>query len=170
MKLQKQEGPECILATIAMLADKPIELIRRRACGKLGIPAWTDHERRVPNSKLYWKAVNYLIRFYDLQAMVYIGGEGDNVMATSEIRARTHQAMLDKPIDFQGKGQIIFHHYSFLGNDIGCHSVAMENGLVYDGNMDNPIPLKEYWGLMWNHYSPGHDGPIELITSMKVKG
>jgi len=169
MKLQKQDGPECILATIAMLSDKPIELIRRRACGKLGIPSWTNFRRGVPNPKHYWKAVNYLVRFYGLQDMVHSGDDG-SPMAGVDSKTRTYDVKPDKPMDFQGKGQIIFHVYSFLGAQRGSHSVAVENGMVYDSNMDKPIALKEYWGLMWSHYSPGYDGLVNIWSPLKVKG
>lgn len=135
-RLQRQVGPECALVTIAMLAHKPIELIQRRVRGFTGLSEWSLVVDAAQNGdpQIFWDAIVYLVKFYHLEDVTLVLGK---VIPES---AKPHpQIVTSEAPALVGRGQLIFRHAS------QSHSVVVDDGYVYDGNLYAPMPLAKYW-------------------------
>ncbi|KKM24417.1 hypothetical protein LCGC14_1605280, partial [marine sediment metagenome] len=58
MQVEAQGNNECMLATIAALADRSLAEVRALACGYARVKTWNATLR----SPKYWKTVRYLVR------------------------------------------------------------------------------------------------------------
>lgn len=122
MKVEHQGHNECMLATLAALAEVPLSEVRELACTVAEKKTWAEFCAAVISQgdvAVYWQVVNYLIRYYNLPLNlvnlesnnIYMGeGDFDRVPAT-------------------GRGTILVA----LGGG-SYHIMPWENGKVYDPN------------------------------------
>lgn len=123
MELQQQGTNECVLATFAMLADKPLEEIRSRAM-QLIRELEPDKSLHKWNTFIFWAAWENRKELVRVLATELLG----------ESFARRTVAGWDlmwaigglTELPKSGKGQIL------IKLPLGRHSVAYENGIVYD--------------------------------------
>ena len=123
MELQKQGTNECVLATFAMLADKPLVEVRSRAM-QLIRELEPDKSLHKWNTFIFWAEWESRTKFVRVLATELLG----------ESFARRTVAGWDlkwavgglTELPKSGKGQIL------IKLPLGRHSVAYENGIVYD--------------------------------------
>ena len=133
MQLQKQGFNECELATIAMLADRPLDEVREVACKMLGTLTWLPLSLSI---EAFWLTVEALCVHFGL----------------AKIHPRMNQATANNTTpDLSGKGQITIQ---FSGEE--AHAMAFEDGLVYDPNGERPVTWEEWLTEMAEGYSDKH--------------
>lgn len=138
MKIIKQGPFECKLAVIAMLADVSMEEVRRVACEAAGVDCWYNifnviDLHIIANKDLYWKGVNACLSKWNVPV------SGGDILTSMNMEVFNYYP--DEKPDLSGKGEII------LLFDIEMrtgHSMAFEDGLVYDPEQDGPVTF-EYW-------------------------
>ena len=142
IKLQKQGFNECQLATIAMLADRPLKEVREVACRMLGTSTWLPLSVSV---KAFWLIVETLYLYYGL----------------TKIHPRMNQATANSTTpDLSGKGQITVQFGS--GE---AHAMAFEDGLVYDPNGDKPVTWEEWVVEATGYYA---EKVIEAVVVSRI--
>ena len=142
MKVEKQGSDECVLATIAALADRPLAEIRQLACKVAGVKVWA-HAVQTPS---YWRAIKYLCnRFggnlkYHFTSYKY----GDPPPGASvEVLSND---IIDLPE--KGKGTVII--WRTKGKRIS-HIMPWSNGKVCDpANPSNWYSLREIKAIFKN--------------------
>lgn len=124
VRVEKQGKNECMLATMAALADVPLARVRKRACALAGVRQWRPYS---------------MDRFWGVVAMVAdeLGIMG--MVPTTVI----FQWELSRPCGrptLRGKGSILV---VFPSNE--SHIMPYEDGLIYNPNSPTEsITLKEY--------------------------
>ena len=122
--IETPQDDECMLATIAVLADVPLSVIRQRACEFAKVPNWSA----IPNTFMYWLTVNKLCIDFNLTGIPTI----------EEWRKKVSLRRQPRQIP-SGKGSIGFCDAR------GAHICPFEDGLIYDPNdPSHPRTLKQY--------------------------
>jgi len=124
---------ECVLATIAALSDTPIDVIRRIAQEFTGAD-WADFLFYKSGCSELDKAIEHICSHVGLPPVIS--------HLSSKITTGSGAP------DLSGKGQLIFG-FNHNGIQIGLHSVAYENGLIYDGTLICPVT----WESVIKHYT-----------------
>mgnify|MGYP001606345022 CR=1 FL=1 len=116
MRVEKQGEFECMLATIAALADTSLSDVRTRACQLAGIDQW----RQIEGTARYWSAVDKLISEYKVLG----------VPTGQEYPRRYSPPSSDTnwKLPAVGKGSVAFQYT----NTPTTHICPFEDGLVYD--------------------------------------
>ena len=128
MRLQRQGIDECQLATIAMLADVPLQKIRTRALELTQTATWTSYfvTPSALRLKSFWSVMSILCGEYGIRMTL-----PDTDTGVTPGEAPT--------INLSGRGQI-----TIIWNTDAAHAMAYESGLVYDGNATEPM-LWDTW-------------------------
>lgn len=142
MQLQRQGFNECQLATIAMLANRPLNEVREVACKMLGTSTWLPLSI---SAAAFWLIIESLCLHYGL----------------TKIHPRMNQATANSTTpDLSGKGQLTIQWTSE-----GAHAMAYEDGLVYDPNGDKPVTWEEWLAGMAEVYPDKH---IFAVVASKI--
>jgi len=137
IRVELQGYNECALATLAALADKPLNWIRETACSYAGVTRWADADPRT-----FWMALTKTAADVGLANNVK---NWRRYMGTGTISATS----------LKGRGSII------IRGEGAAHAMAYENGLVYDPN--SPLrPGSLEW--MLRDTGPWSDWIVESIT------
>ena len=145
MQLQRQGFNECQLATIAMLADRPLDEVREVACKMMGSATWLPLSVSI---QAFWLIVESLYVHYGL----------------TKIHPRLNQATTSIAPNLLGRGQITIQ---FDGRE--AHAMAFEDGLVYDPNGDKPVTWEEWLATMAEEYLNKHISAIVVSRIDQVK-
>lgn len=161
----KQNGPECYLATIAMLTGRPIETIRKEAntiAKLLGVKrggylyllrgrGWMERTRR----QQVWRLLEriFVKRYGIPECPILTPG---NFAPTWMIKA--------EELDLTREGMLLVRWTT------GAHAVAFSEGLVYDGNFSNPMPFTEWWNELRTRHGRKLTGLIVREANQKDKG
>lgn len=122
MWVEQQGYFECMLATIAALANVSLTEVRETACTRAKVDCW---EKVCYSYILFWDTIRYLKRYYHVS-----GVPGTNRYNTIPGNAQT----------LVGKGSISIRPINFLNT----HIMPFENGLIYDPNQSrSPFPLED---------------------------
>lgn len=144
IRAERQQGPECALATVAALIEKPLAEVRERACQLAGVSSWDQVAYGKENAPRFWDTMMQLGREYGIERTI-------RNMASSGFAIPP--AVANWRIPRKGRGTV-----NIKGED-GSHVMAYGNGLVHDSNSDYPDTLA---GVM-RHY-PGYQ--IMAITPL----
>lgn len=126
MKVELQGPNECMLATIAALADVPLATVRARALRLTGGASWYVVASYYP--RLYWAAARWLAEEYGVVAAV----------ALKPLVAGAHPPRRWRRLP-AGRGSIIFR----FGKRY--HICPFADGLIYDPmTPETPQTLAEY--------------------------
>ena len=136
MQLQRQGFNECQLATIAMLANRPLSEVREVACKMLGTSAWLPLSVTL---ETYWLTVGALCIYFGL----------------AEIQPKMSQVTTNIITNLAGKGQITVK-FDNEGARPSAHAMAYEDGLVYDPNGDKPVTWEEWLAKVAEEYLGKH--------------
>ena len=149
MKIQKQGFNECQLATIAMLANRPLSEVREVACKMLGTSTWLP---LTVTLETYWLTVEALCIYFGL----------------AEIHPKMSQATTNIKPNLSGRGQITVQ-FDNEGAHSLTHAMAFEDGLVYDPNGDKPVTWEEWLAAMAEEYLNKHISAIVVSRIDQVK-
>ena len=150
MKIQKQGFNECQLATIAMLANRPLSEVREVACKMLGTSTWLPLSVTI---EIYWLTVEALCIYFGL----------------AEIHPKMNQATANNTTpNLSGKGQITIQ-WDNEGVRSSAHAMAFEDGLVYDPNGDKPVTWEEWLVGIAERYLDMHVLAIVVSRIDQVK-
>ena len=106
-----QQDSECMLVTIAALADVPLSVIRQQACEFAKVPNWSA----VPNTPMYWPTIKKLCVDFNLTGIPTKKEWYKKVLP----RRRPRQIP-------SGKGSIGFRYRG------GAHISPFEDGFLYE--------------------------------------
>ena len=152
MKLQYQGDSECALATIAMLADVPLEEVRKVALEAAGVSEWNNLMFTDTSSiEKYFQGIDacidrWKIPFLDnstrkkLLNNPYI----DCIDTGEKVAKKYVKERCIACADLSGRG-----HLSINYGRHGGHSVAFENGIIYDGGQISPMRYKQWLELQF---------------------
>lgn len=146
MKLQQQGLDECWLATVAMLADRPLDEVRTKALSYwTGARNWSSIIREVAYFQRFdaiEERCKNLCKYFGLPGLPINNKWGEGIQLSTGN---------EKP-DLSGKGQIT------VELEYGFHSMAFEDGKIYDPG-GSPIPLE------WEAYLEEHKqcGKLKII-------
>ena len=136
LKLQHQNAFECKLATMAMLADVPLADVRKRACEIAQIKWWgtliIDYQ-----AKTYWDTVRVLAAELKIEQVIL---SQSYALSGSKHQALKHFTFTDRhSLTIEGRGELLIKWLSG-----SAHSVAYEDGWIYDPDQDKPLRLKAW--------------------------
>lgn len=171
MKLQRQIGPECTLATLAMLADVPLPEVRAKALEAINRDSetpWTDfgtwlYKRIEAEVRCGGDRQRRAGRVWNTIQEAVWGAFG--VQLPERVRMResstppcgsTESQPLTKDL-LQGKGSVI------VRTPYGRHIVAYEDGVIYDSDCpQGALGFEEWFALRqpvtWEVY------PLERVS------
>ncbi len=151
MKIQPATREDCVLSTIAMLADVDVAQVHRlyqEYTGAQDIP-WCDFQDGASDKTLQ-DVLNYITNCFGLE---------DKIIG--RVRHKDHTlSIYGAPLDLSGRGQLVL-----LFEDNAAHSVAYENGMVNDGNHHEAETLQQLKG----RYAMTFHGNIVKIKVIPVK-
>lgn len=158
MKHVKQGLNECLLASFAMLADIDIELARTVAKNvfyRLKPDGWyTDWY----SSLNYFDGIEGMVEYLtEISKEMNIQFLDKPTVRTCE-QAKASTGINEREPDLSGRGQISIS----LGFS-GGHSMAYENGLIYDPHGKFPE------GETWKHFKKRHHCYIYKVRVVPVK-
>ena len=122
MKVEPQGPNECMLATIAALANVPLAEVRERALKYAKATCWAD----VVYTKQYWKTVHALRRAYKAP------------VPTRATFYRWHNSatVCGADVSLSGRGSVVVKADAYTR----YHIMPFEDGHVYDTSTPNPRP------------------------------
>lgn len=135
MRHQRQGEKECLLTTIAMLADCPLDRARRIAAIYAGSKQWNATN---------WPTTNYLCAVLKVRLPTTEIHEGCRAAIGGIGNRSTFPAKLP-----EGRGTILLWYAEAVPPH--GHIVAYEDGIVYDPSEGNPMAY-HVWreGAKWN--------------------
>ena len=140
MIFQKQEGDECQLAVIAMLSNKPLPELRQLVLTTFG-KSWLEMAKNHNISEASGK----LCQILGLPRLTH--HVVDNTLLMPDHSKTKYYGKKEEP-DLSGRGQISIS----AGLRPNGHAMAFENGKVFDGNADGPMPWREWRKAMSKNY------------------
>lgn len=142
MKHIKQGPKECKLATIAMLAGVSLDTVREIVCKSIKVGAW--HEVFNQSDTLYFDVINILLIKIHVDGKVLRRNDIIPLLNNEEARstATTRKYLPDDLLPLSGKGELFMQ---LITNT--AHSVAYENGMIFDPDQDKEYPINKWLEL-----------------------
>ena len=163
MKVEKQEDQECMLATIAALADRSLAEVRALACGYARVKTWNATLR----GPKYWKTVRYLVRTLKVTGVPTErewGAQRSSRMLA--VLTASTPALVLPPT---GRGSVTFKTRKGVS-----HICAFEDGRLYNsgnGPPDRPYTIKEFCNTFFQYMVCGIflDDPVTRLREQRRK-
>ena len=141
MKHIKQGHNECKLATIAMLADISLDKVREIACQAVNVTSWANLYK---NDERYFTAIAVVLGIIIVKGKVLIASDIvpllNNMEAISTATAKKY--LPGETLPLNGKGELFIGWVTNF-----AHSVAYENGIIFDPAQDKEYPFVEWMEL-----------------------
>lgn len=141
MKHIKQGPSECKLATIAMLAGVSLQMIRQIALKTLNISHWDDI---ILDTDKFFQAIDVILSKFKPDGKVLLLSDILPLLndANAISTATTKKYFPGEKLPLKGKGEI---YVQWLTN--AAHSVAYENGMIFDPEQDREYSFDEWLEL-----------------------
>lgn len=157
MKIQRQHSKECALATVAMLADIPLDDVYEYACHLADITNW---DQLAYDPGRFWSVLAHVALDAGLPLKFVNEWTIPRLRDAEDARFGVHECPTESGSpNLTGKGILR------IKLAISSHVVAYEDGLVYDSNLSYPATF----GL-WLRKAEQLYGPISSIKVLTIDG